>query len=132
MPISKMLVIKFFAFLNLRRFTKAEDILEQIRQKTKDTEWNKGYINALNGAFLALKSHDSYSFISKLNFEDEKELKKNKKEFLKHFKNQSYSDIDRGFFAAWADFMLISIRFLKNPELSKNSIKPKKKPDKHV
>ena len=123
MPISKMHVTKFVDLLNRRRFTKAEDVLEQIRQQTKDTEWNNGYLNALNGAFLARKSNDSYSFISNLNLKDKKELKKYRKKFLKDFENQINSDYDRGFFAAWADYMLISVRLLKNPELSK---KPKK------
>ena len=123
MPISKMHVTKFVDLLNRRRFTKAEDVLEQIRQQTKDTEWNNGYLNALNGAFFARKSNDSYSFISNLNLKDKKELKKYRKKFLKDFENQINSDYDRGFFAAWADYMLISVRLLKNPELSK---KPKK------
>ena len=130
MPISKIFVVKFFQLLKGRRFAEAERVLEEIRQKTNKTEWNSGYLHALEGILIAQKSNDSYAFITNLNFEDEKELKKGRKKFLQEYKNKIYSDDDRGFFAAWADYMLISIRELKNPEPSKTTIKPEIKPDK--
>ena len=122
MPISKIFVVRFFQLLKGRRFAESERVLERIRQKTNKTEWNSGYLHALDGIILAQKSNDSYSFIKNLNFEDEKELKKNRKEFLKEYKNKIHSDYDRGFFAAWADYMLISVKELANPETPK---KPK-------
>ena len=132
MPISKMLVIRFFEFLKGRRFAKAEEVIQQIRKKTNETEWNSGYLNALDGVLLAKKSNDSYSFVTNVNFDDEKALKKNRKEFLKEYKNKIHSDFDRGFFAAWADYMLISTRELKKLEPTKTSTKLEKKPDKQV
>ena len=68
---------------------------------------------------LATKSNDSYAFIKNVNFEDEKDLKKHRKEFLKEYKNKINADYDRGFFAAWADYMLISVKDLANPEKPK-------------
>jgi len=119
MPISKIFVVRFFQLLKGRRFAEAERVLEQNRQKTNETEWNSGYLHALDGVILAQKSNDAYAFFTNVNFEDEKELKKSRKEFLKEYKNKIYSDFDRGFFAALADYMLISIRELTNPETSK-------------
>ena len=119
MPISKIFVVRFFQLLKGRRFAEAERVLERIRQKTNETQWNSGYIHALDGIILATKANDSYAFIKNLNFEDEKELKKNRKEFLKEYKNKIHSDYDRGFFAAWADYMLISVRDLTNPKTVK-------------
>ena len=118
MPIPKIFVVRFFQLLKGRRFAEAERVLERIRQKTNETEWNSGYLHALDGILLAQKSNDSYSFIKNLNFEDEKALKKNRKEFLKEYKNKIHADYDRGFFAAWADFMLILTKDLTNPETS--------------
>ena len=118
MPISKIHVVRFFQLLKGRRFAEAERVLERIRQKTNQTEWNSGYLHALDGVILAQKSNDSYAFIKNVNFEDEKELKKSRKEFLKEYKNKIHSDYDRGFFAAWADFMLILTKDLTNPETS--------------
>jgi len=121
MPISKIFVVRFFQLLKGRRFAEAERVLERIRQKTNETEWNSGYLHALDGIVLATKSNDSYAFIKNVNFEEEKDLKKNRKEFLKEYKNKINTDCDRGFFAAWADYMLISIKDLANPEKPKES-----------
>jgi len=125
MPISKIFVVRFFELLKGRRFAEGERVLERIRKKTKKTEWNSGYLHALDGILLAQKSNDSYSFIKNTNFEDEKELKKNRKEFLKEYKNKIHKDNDRGYFAAWADYMLISKKELTNLETIKKSSKTK-------
>jgi hypothetical protein len=112
MPISKMFVVRFFQLIKGRRFAEAERVLERIRQKTNETEWNSGYLQALDGILLAQKSNDSYAFIKKVDFDDEQMLKKFRKEFLDEYKNKIHADYDRGFFAAWADYMLISKKSL--------------------
>lgn len=112
MPISKIFVVRFFELVKGRRFAEAERVLERIRQKTNETEWNSGYLHALDGILLAQKSSDAYAFIKKVNFEDEKELKKYRKDFLAEYKNKIHTDYDRGYFAAWADYMLISKKSL--------------------
>jgi hypothetical protein len=119
MPISKIFVVRFFQLLKGRKFAEAERVLERIRKKTNETEWNSGYLHALDGIILATKSNDSYAFLTNVNFEDEKQLKKNRKEFLKEYKNKIHTDYDRGFFAAWADYMLISMRDITNSEAPK-------------
>ena len=124
-PISKIFVVRFFELLKGRRFAEGERVLERIRKKTNETEWNSGYLHALDGILLAQKSNDSYSFVKNVNFEDEKELKKSRKEFLKEYKNKIHTDYDRGYFAAWADYMLISKRELTNLETIKKSSKTK-------
>lgn len=127
MPISKIFVVRFFQLVRGRRFAEAERVLERIRLKTNETEWNSGYLNALDGILLAQKSGDSYAFIKNVNFDEEKELKKFRKEFLKEYKNKIHADYDRGFFAAWADYMLISKKSLANQEKSKQPAKGKEK-----
>ena len=119
MPISKIFVVRFFQLVKKRRFAEAERVLERIRLKTNETEWNSGYLHALDGILLAQKSSDSYSFIKNVNFEDENELKRFRKEFLKEYKNKIHVDYDRGFFAAWADYMLISKKALASQEKPK-------------
>jgi hypothetical protein len=126
MPISKIFVVRFFQLMKGRRFAEAERVLERIRQKTNETEWNSGYLHALDGIVLATKSNDQYTFINNVNFEDEKNLKKHRKEFLKEYKNKINTDFDRGFFAAWADYMLISVKDLANSKKSKESNENKK------
>ena len=116
MPISKIFVVRFFQLIKSRRFAEAERVLERMRKKTNQTEWNSGYIHALDGVLLAQKSNDSYAFLNNVNFEEEKNLKKHRKEFLKQYKNKIHTDFDRGYFASWADYMLISTRDLKNDQ----------------
>jgi hypothetical protein len=125
MPISKIFVVRFFQLVRGRRFAEAERVLERIRLKTNETEWNSGYLHALDGILLAQKSSDSYAFIKNVNFDDEKDLKKFRKEFLKEYKNKIHADYDRGFFAAWADYMLISKKSLADSEKSKQPAKGK-------
>jgi hypothetical protein len=119
MPISKIFVARFFQLVDGRRFAEAERVLERIRLKTNETEWNSGYLHALDGMLFTQKSGDSYSFLNNANFKDEKELKKFKKEFLKKSKNKINADYDRGFFAAWADYMRMSIKALTDTETKK-------------
>jgi len=114
MPISKVFVVRFIQLLKARRFAEAERVLERIKDSTNSTEWNSGYTYALEGALVTQKSNDSYSFLGNLDLEDEKSLRKNRKEFLKEYKNKVHQDFDRGFFAAWADFMLIAVREITN------------------
>jgi len=121
MPISKIFVVRFFQLIKGRRFAEAERILERIRGKTNETEWNSGYLHALDGILLAQKSNDSYAFIKNVNFDEEKDLKKYRKEFLKEYKNRTHADYDRGFFAAWADYMLISKKDLEKQEKTTNA-----------
>jgi hypothetical protein len=130
MPISKIYVVRFFQLLKGRRFAEAERVLERVKQNTNETEWNRGYIHALDGVLLAQKSNDSYAYVKNVNFEDEKDLKKSRKEFLKEYKNKIHTDFDRGFFAAWADYMLISTRDITKTKTDDKMIEtePESKP----
>ncbi len=114
MPISKVFVVRLIQLLKARRFAEAERVLERIKDSTNSTEWNSGYIHALEGALVCQKSNDSYSFLANVDLDNEIDLRKNRKEFLKEYKNKGHKDFDRGFFAAWADFMLISVREITN------------------
>ena len=120
MPISRVFVTRFFQLVTGRRFAEAERILERIRLRVQETEWNRGYFQSLNGILLAQKSNDDqYAFLPNLDFNDEDELKKYRREFLKQARNKIHADYDRGFFSAWADYMRVSIKMRKNPKASK-------------
>jgi hypothetical protein len=56
MPISKIYVVRFFQLLKGRKFAEAERVLERVKNKINETEWNSGYIHALEGIILAMKS----------------------------------------------------------------------------
>ena len=119
MPISRVFVTRFFQLATKRRFAEAERVLERIKLKVQETEWNRGYFQALSGILLTQKSNDEYAFLQNLDLDNEKELKKYRREFLKQSRSKIHADYDRGFFAAWADYMRVSIKMRENPEILK-------------
>jgi ATP/maltotriose-dependent transcriptional regulator MalT len=119
MPISRVFVTRFFQLATKRRFAEAERVLERIKLKVQETEWNRGYFQALSGILLTQKSNDEYAFLQNLDLNNEKELKKYRREFLKQSRSKIHADYDRGFFSAWADYMRVSIRIRENPEILK-------------
>ncbi len=125
MPISRVFVTRFFQLVTGRHFAEAERILERIKLKVHETEWNRGYFQALQGIILARKSNDDqYVFISNVNPKDEDELKRHRREFSKSAKNKLHADYDRGFFSAWADYMRILLK-LKDAERKNAKTKSK-------
>ncbi|HMK93917.1 MAG TPA: hypothetical protein VK536_00810 [Candidatus Limnocylindrales bacterium] len=112
MPISQVLVTRYFQLIVGRQFTEAERELERVKQKMQKTEWNRGYFRALYGIYLSRKNSatDDYAFFSKLDLTDKIALNKCRKEFLEHVGNGLHGDFDRGYFSAWADCMRILAR----------------------
>jgi hypothetical protein len=119
MPISQVLVTRYFQLLVSRQFTEAERELERVKQKMQKTEWNRGYFRALYGMYLSRKNSatDDYAFFSKIDLTDKVNLHAYRKEFLDHMRNGLHGDFDRGFFSAWADCMRILTRMdVPNPQ----------------
>jgi hypothetical protein len=117
MPIPRVLVTRFFQLVTDRRFAEADRTLQRIKIKTHNTEWNKGYFTALQGIILAKKSNDDqYAFLSNMNSNETGELQRHQREFLKQAKSKLQADYDRGFFSAWADYMRVLVKTLKDAE----------------
>jgi hypothetical protein len=127
MPIPSIYVTRFFQLVTARRFAEAERVLLRLRQKIPRTEWNTGYFQALRGMLLAQKSNDDrYVFLSNLNFKNQDELQRYRREFLRQARNKLHADYDRGYFAAWASYMrvLSKLEFATDKTKSKS---PKKR-----
>jgi hypothetical protein len=111
MPISQVLVTRYFQLIVKRKFTEAARELERLKQKMQKTEWNRGYFRALYGMYLSRKNNgDVYAFFSKLDLTDKAALHGYRREFLDHMRNGLHGDFDRGYFSAWADCMRILTR----------------------
>lgn len=131
MPIPSALVTRFFQLLVNRRFADADRELENIKEKMHKSEWNRGYFRALRGMLIARRSNsDQYTFLSELDFNDEKALKKYRKEFQAHVKSKLHEDYDRGYFSAWTEFMRILTKLAVNNPGTKKTTSKKEKPDK--
>jgi hypothetical protein len=117
MPISSVLVTRFFQLVVNRQFAEADRELQRLKQKMHKTEWNRGYYRALYGMLLARKSNsDQHVFFSKLDLNDKQILQGYKKEFLSHVRNKLHGDYDRGFFSAWADCVRVLAKMVNDPK----------------
>ena len=96
----------FFPLLEKRSWTKAEELLEQIRKERSNTKWMMGYLLALQGMVFALKeegSHEPYIFSLKdCSYKKLQEVKHNFSDFNK--KLATKNDFDAAYFQAWNDF----------------------------
>ncbi len=98
-------VIFFFQNMLDRRFTDAEKALGAIKErKFTDEEYKTGYINALDGLLLSVRSGDERDFYNRNNF-DHKSLKAYSEEFKEFRKTPIRTQFDSGYFAAWSDIM---------------------------
>jgi len=105
---------RFFPLLVQRKLTAADKVLENIMKDVKTTDWQRGYINSLEGMLLALRSKDRYVFIKTITPES---MGKLNKEFYQQSRNKLLADFDRGFFTAWNDY----VQVLKNLPVSEES-----------
>ena len=96
-----------------RSLSEAERTLEKVRLEIKGTSWQKGYLNALEGMLVAIKSGDTrYVFMNRLDVDDRKSVDEARQRFHREARNQFEGEFDRGFFTAWTEFL----RLLKEVE----------------
>jgi hypothetical protein len=111
MPFPQALTIRYFQLINNRQFTEARRELQRIREKSKKSDWNRGYHRALIGMLLAQKNNGSqYTFLQNLDTEHISALKQHQTEFIKHTQNRFHADYDRGYFSAWHDYIRLLLK----------------------
>ena len=98
-------IINFFECLKARRFSDAEKALQAIKEtRFGDSDFKKGYINALEGLLLSYRTGDERDFLQRVPF-DKKSMKGYSKEFKEFVKNGYRSPFDVGYFLAWSDLL---------------------------
>jgi hypothetical protein len=103
-------VVSFLVNAMERKFTDAERNLENLRKRNiGDPEFKEGYITALEGILLSIRSGDERDFFNKINFE-QKKIKNYKKEFQEFNKSTIRTNYDIGFFSAWNDLIAYRIK----------------------
>ena len=107
-------VINFFTNMLDRKFTDSEKALKILRErKFPDEEFKHGYINAMEGLLLSVRSGDERDFYNRNNFAV-KGLKTYREEFKEMRKSPIRSPFDSGYFAAWSDIMQYQNNISKN------------------
>jgi hypothetical protein len=100
--------LKFFESLIDRRLKESEKNFDKvIIEEGTDSEKKQGYIKALEGLLLTLKSSDDkYLYFAKESM-DKNTLNQLKEEFTNHINNPLHSEYDRGYFSALLDYIKI-------------------------
>lgn len=107
-------VVTFLENVHDRKFTDAERELETLKEKKfPDEEYQKGYINAMEGLLLSVRSGDDRDFYNRTNG-TEKTLKDYVKEFKEFRKLPIRTQFDQGFFSAWTDIIQYRINTEKD------------------
>ena len=96
---------EFIEYLLDRRFTDAERSREAVKDCSfGDEEYKEGYVKAMEGVLLTVRSGDERDFLNKNDFTPD-----SLKDYRNKFKNFASSTIrtswDSGYFTAWADLM---------------------------
>ena len=106
-PVPRIYTTRFFQLVTTRQFAEAERILERVKLKMHISDRNRGYFQALYGMLLTQKNSDRYAFLPSLDMNNQRQLKRYRREFLSQSESRLHDDYDRGFFEAWADYMRI-------------------------
>jgi hypothetical protein len=110
MPVSLILVTRFFQLLAEKKFSEADRLLKNIRERSSTSEWDRGYLEALQGMLLVAKSRDKYAYFNNLDLGNLEQVEEGMKAQLKL---KVRDDRDRGFFRAWCDY----VKLLANTKL---------------
>ena len=120
MDVPLVLMTRFFQLVSERKFAEAERVLERIHARMKNSgkeEFNKGYLDALNGIILSVRSSGgSYEFFSNLDLKDVSALKKHYEDFKRNARSRFHAEYDRGYFSALTDFMRVIIKIAEKTE----------------
>jgi len=101
-------VKQYFKSVIEKRLTDAGRILDRLEQTATDNNWKKGYIKALQGIFLVLKSRNlRYAYIGQIHEDDPKKINGARRRLLKKSRNHLQRDFDKGFFTAWVDYLKV-------------------------
>ena len=111
---TREVVLDFFTNMLDRKFTDAEKALKMMKEKKfSDAEFKTGYINAMEGLLLSVRSGDERDFYNRNNFAV-KGLKTYREEFKEMRKSPIRSQFDSGYFAAWSDIIQYQNNTSKN------------------
>lgn len=107
-PVKAAYVIRFFQLVTAKQLAEAERELLRIKEKIERTEWNHGYYKALQGMLISKRSNnDQNTFFATIDPNDKRALLDFRREFQEKMESRLYTDYDRGFFSAWADYVSV-------------------------
>ena len=107
-PVKSAYVVRFFQLITARQLAEAERELQRIKEKIERTEWNHGYYRALQGMLISKRNNnDQNTFLATMDTSNKRSLLNFRREFQEKVESRLYTDYDRGFFSAWADYVSV-------------------------
>ena len=98
-------ILIFFKNILERRFSEAERSIEAENKKQfGNSEFKKGYLNALEGILLSARSGDERDYFNQISA-NIKTMENYRNRFDALAKPRMQSSFDEGFFSIWADFI---------------------------
>ena len=107
-------VTDYFQDLSHNNYSDALRELGQIEEYMAESEWHKGYFNALEGMLIALRSDTRYAYIKRIGEKDQQSINKLRRSFTQQAEDPLQTDFDRGFFSAWSDYLRAASQTLSN------------------
>ncbi len=97
----------YFQLLNGRKLSEAEEVLKKVKEGLDGSEWNKGYLNAMEGLLLAARSDDDrYLYLKrvKLGTQTLREVKAKLRRCVGET-GLLNPEFDSGYFRCWVDYL---------------------------
>lgn len=101
---------EYFHLLLKREITPAERLLERIEKNLQDSDLEKGYLTALKGILVSVRTKSSSDSLAHQVIGDRKKASSVIKDFNKRSKTRWETDFDKGYFTAWKDYLKIIIK----------------------
>jgi hypothetical protein len=103
-------VTAFFKSVLERRFSEAERAMNDIREtRFSDDEFKAGYLSAMEGILLSIRSGDERDFVNKASL-DAESMEGYRRRFGELSREGVHAPFDTGYFSAWSDFIRHRLR----------------------
>lgn len=112
---SMKLTFEFFKFLEKRKWQAAERSREKIGKMDPDSDWLRGYVQALMGMIVSIRNKTSHvqPFILKVREYERDRLQEEEKFFEDAAKNRINTEFERGFFQCWNHYIKYLVQKIK-------------------
>jgi hypothetical protein len=102
----------FFGFISNDSKQAAKKILYRYRNAGIDSDWTRGYLEALQGMINSLGNNNSHTpFLFRIREKDGNGLREIRREFSQRIERRYTHEYDRGFLTAWVQYLSVLLLY---------------------
>ncbi|UCD72917.1 MAG: hypothetical protein JSW01_05605 [Candidatus Bathyarchaeota archaeon] len=102
----------FFGFISSDSKQNAKKLLFRYRNAGVESDWTRGYLEALKGMIDSLGNNGSHTpFLFKIREKDGNGLREIRKEFSQRIERRYTHEYDRGFLTAWVQYLSVLLLY---------------------